>query len=180
MSEVKELLDPTILFADHHEGWCCDCCAGYCTLGDDSGPWWPAVYAITLGDVEYLGIRQALVRRSAVADLPETAGVMSPSTPPPTAWAVVPPERPPLSDRPQMANMLDRLDRAGLTIHEGTDVVHLYRGSDHVGWCKWAIDPAKGITLADLPTVRDIAKHIGLDVKRAAEALHLIRDGVHS
>ena len=174
-----EKIDPALLFGDPDHGSCCSCCEGFCPLweGLHSDGFDGPLASVTSGGVEYLGLHTCLIRRDMLADLPEKveetvipAGIVNPP------WAVVPVSRPTVDARPQSAQLLDRLDRAGITRHEGDDVVHLYVGDAHVGWCKWNSGKA-GTLAADLSLIRTIAFECGITVNAASVALHFARGG---
>ena len=164
-----------VLFvADQHR--CCDCCDDYCPYDEIEPPevtWFTAV-ACTVDGVDYEGLACLLVR-SDVAALPEGAQPMRP-----TFSAPVPATRPPVNDRPMVPQTLDRIDRAGFTVHDdGSTPLHLYRGDEHVGWTMPSAERdvrVPGIAVADLPLVRAVATTIGVDANMAMAAIKALRD----
>jgi hypothetical protein len=174
------LIDPAILFAEPDHGSCCGCCEGFCPKWeDDRGDEYADVLALArVGDVDYLGTHHCIIRRDAQADLPEKiADRVIAAKSVNLDWATIPDEKPAADDRAQSATLLDRLDRSGITRHDGGEVVHLYLGDLHVGWCKWNSGVA-GIVDADLSLVRTIAQGCGITLDAASIALYLARGGV--
>jgi hypothetical protein len=172
----EPLLDPKVLFGDAEHGACCGCCEGFCPEEDDPhSDGFEMLFSITVAGIEYLGTNKIQIRCDALAPLPEKVAdrIAYPKVSQP--WMVQPPaQRPPLDTRPQSARMLDRLDRSGITRHVGADVVHLYLGDQHVGWCNWSRH-ASAIVDDDLQLVRTLADATGLTLPFAAVALHTVR-----
>lgn len=164
---MSELIDPAILYYKGHEGWCCDCCAGYCPMEDSPEPYGAWEFMRPIGD-DHVGTGRIVLRRDILAPFPEAATFSKTSVPLSTAWATVPDEKPPLSDRGQSPDLLDRIDRAGLTLHHGEEVTHIYLGDRHVGWCKWS---PKGVTRDELPLIRKVAESAGISIEQAATAI---------
>lgn len=151
---------------------CCDCCDGYCPDQEDRADRWSELYAVTVHGREYVTDRYIMVAREMLDGLPEDVVNPLPGTPK-TDWAILPSERPEPSQRPQSAPLLDRLTRAGITVHEGERAVNLYYGAAHVGWALWA--KRDGVAPADLPLVREVAREAGIDIRAAALAMHVVR-----
>ena len=171
---TKTAINPEILFLDEgHEGGCCACCDDYCTL--PAPDWFYPRVRITVGGVEYVGTNRLLIRRDALAPLPESflKDIWDPTAD--VAWAVVPEQKPPGSDRLHVPWILDRLDLAGLTSHDGDDICHLYAGDEHAGWTKWARDDA-GCRPEDLELVRKVSAKVGVDLRAAHAAVLMVRE----
>jgi hypothetical protein len=168
-------VDASILFLNHHEGMCCDCCEGHCPMSDSNDfDWWD--HLIVFGD-DHIGTSRLIVREDALTGLPpapekgrQAIAVGAERT----AWAVVPESPPPLSARQQSPKLLDRIDRAGLTLHDGDKIVHVYLGDRHVGWCMWA--STGGVVANDLPLIREVAATAGISIDQAATAVLHVRE----
>ena len=181
MSAEIALIDPLVLWADEH-GQCCDCCAGYCPRFEGGGLE-DDLYDMVVLDLDgtgYVGNRYILVRSDRVGPIPEQAlkAAARPITIP--EWATVPDKMPAEFTEHQSANILDRVDRAGLTVHAGDDkIVHLYQGQQHVGWTT-LLSPGKRALAcdpADLDLVRRIAIATDIALPAAEKALRLARGG---
>lgn len=179
---IPDLIDPVTLFANEHEGGCCECCDGYCPRDEvDTGPDWPQLLLVTDSrGVEYVGTVYVIVRRDLLDPEHLTPGLLEEAhqvtTAPP--WMRIPATRPPAADLPMTARLLDRIDRAGLTRHAGDAITHLYDGDQHAGYTRHAKSPAgpTAITAADLPLLRRIADVTGIGISDAALAIHHIRN----
>lgn len=156
---------------------CCECCEGYCPLDEGTAGWvGDILYTATVDGRDYLTDRYVALRRDLLDDglLTEQNLMAAPAGP----WASVPDSVPPVSDAPQGPHVLNLCDLAGLTRHvheQSSNVVHLYRGDEHVGWTTVATKPPF-LDVADLPAVREIARKCGLDLGSAAVALRIARD----
>lgn len=177
MSAVNLLIDAAVLFAheDIHDGWCCECCDGYCPGQDANLLRWDRLWGLTLDDDAYVTDRRLLIQTARLTVIPEgevhelsgsAKTSLMKSLPP------IPDERPSASTAFQSPRNMDRLDRAGLTVHGDTPKVHhLYQGDRHVGWTTVA---TRGISeRADLDLTRKIAAEIGVSLARAYRALRM-------
>jgi len=167
------LIDPAVLFLNDHEGSCCDCCAGYCPIENSDPSWWESIYQF---GAEYIGDPRLIVRSDALLPLPsqvEPAEIPMSWSLDGRTWATAPDDLPPLSTRGQSPRNLDRIDRAGLTLRDGEEVVHLYLGDRHVGWTMWAREG--GVMLDELPLLREVASAGGIPINQASEVLNVVQ-----
>lgn len=168
-------VDAAILYLNHHEGLCCDCCEGYCPMSDSNDfDWWD--HLVAFGN-DHVGTARLLIREDALTGLPpaqEKGRQVVPVGTERTVWAVVPDSKPSPSTRQQTPILLDRIDRAGLTLHDGDKIVHVYLGDRHVGWCMWASNG--GVVTEDLPLIREVATTAGISINQAATAVLHIRE----
>lgn len=139
---------------------CCPCCAAYCpgieTQAFNDAPACNLLM-FDVDGVEYVTNRHLAVR----ADLIEATGDgwelgLTKSV---TDW-LIPDAKPGQSTATLGPVYMHLLDRAGFDICAGgatSGKQHVYRGAEHVGW----LMPTRGdngVTLADLPTLREIAE----------------------
>jgi hypothetical protein len=157
---------------------CCECCEGYCPLGDgdESDEWRSRLWTYDLNGVEYLTDRFLMIRRDLIGDASELPDDLrcGPDVP----WMSVPDAMPPLSAGAQGPYVLDLCEQQRITRHEHDTthgVTHLYRGDMHIGWTTIASKPPF-ITEDDLPTIKALARALQLDLGRAARAYALSHD----
>lgn len=165
-------VDAAILYLNHHEGLCCDCCEGYCPMVDCDGfDWWE--HLVAFGQ-EHTGSSRLMMRTDALRNLPAAPDGGRPVVVQ-RGWAKIPHEKPPLSSREQTPRLLDRIDRAGLTLHDDNieNVVHVYLGDRHVGWCMWASNG--GVTVDALPVIRAVSTAAGISIDQAAAAVEAMK-----
>jgi hypothetical protein len=165
--ELTEKIDPAILWRwDGHDGNCCSCCEEYCPQDDaPASESWEPLFRI--GDA--IGSNKVLIHADALAALPDDLNIIE--GPDALAAFVAPEDLPPVSTRLQSPDLLERLERAGIDRHDGADIVHLYRGGKHVGWCKW--NEKSGVAAEQLPRIRAVAVAGGISLQRAAAVLEL-------
>ena len=139
---------------------CCPCCTAYCSgveaqVFNDAPAW--GLFSFTVDGVEYVTSRYLAVR----ADLIEATSGWEPIGMPisGTDWPV-PATKPGPSTATLGPVYMHLLDKAGFDICDGgatSRKQHVYRGAEHVGW----LMPTRGdngVTLADLPALREIAE----------------------
>lgn len=176
MSAMTPAERARVLFAAEH-GFCCACCDDYCPLEDVQGVEWPVLVRLTVAGVAYVSDRVIMVRE----DLLESGdAVIIHATAQDPSWATIPARQPAATRRGSMpsAHVLDRLERAALTLHAGDErVSHLYLDGQHAGWTMRAKDGWQ-CDAADLQLIREVAIAARITLTEADKAVRTVQEAL--